>query len=129
MHPRKHQAETELKVRPASSHPAIDDPAIDWQAVCPADVAQPGFRGCFEVDGEKVLVLQEATQLYALGALCTHAHLELAGGRIRQGALICPFHGARFDLATGRSLAPPVVADLPCYPVRIANGMIEVGTR
>ncbi len=35
---------------------------------------------------------------------CPHLGLALAKGRIEDGAIVCPWHGSRFDICTGRNL-------------------------
>jgi 3-phenylpropionate/trans-cinnamate dioxygenase ferredoxin subunit len=40
--------------------------------------------------------------------------------------IICPRHGARFCLRTGKALTPPAYEDLPTFPVRILDGRIQV---
>ena len=49
-------------------------------------------------------------------------HGELEGNEI-----ICPRHGARFDVRSGKVTALPAVIDIPAYPVRVVDGQIEVG--
>ena len=51
----------------------------------------------------------------------------LGDGEIEGMDIICPRHGARFDIRTGEALLLPAAVDIPAYPVRIENGMIEVG--
>ena len=41
--------------------------------------------------------------------------------------LICPRHGARFDIRSGKALTLPAFIDTPWYPVRVVDGMIEIG--
>jgi nitrite reductase/ring-hydroxylating ferredoxin subunit len=60
-------------------------------------------------------------QIHALDDVCTHALALLSQGFIEDGAVECPLHGARFDIATGRCLAPPASRDLRSYTVRV-NG-------
>ena len=41
--------------------------------------------------------------------------------------IICPRHGARFDIRSGKALTLPAVIDTPWYPVRVVDGWIEIG--
>ena len=45
--------------------------------------------------------------------------------RIRRGAVMCPLHGARFELETGRCIGG-AYKDLRSFPLRVSDGMIEV---
>ncbi len=92
----------------------------------PADL-KPGETALREAGGQQVLLACAADgTLHALGPLCSHAMLGLAGGRVRGQSLVCPHHGARFCLRTGRALGPPAFAPVPAFPARIRLGRVEV---
>ncbi len=40
--------------------------------------------------------------------------------------MICPRHGANFDLRSGRALTLPAYEPVSVYPVRVEDGMIKV---
>jgi nitrite reductase/ring-hydroxylating ferredoxin subunit len=48
-------------------------------------------------------------ELFAVSRRCRHLFADLAGGRIdkRDGCLICPWHGAKYDVGTGRMVRGP----------------------
>ncbi|GAB4152984.1 MAG: hypothetical protein Tsb0016_25470 [Sphingomonadales bacterium] len=74
-----------------------------------------------------VLVARQGDELFAVINRCTHAAAALAGGRVRRGAVICPLHGARFQLATGKCLGGQNYRDLMTFPLRVGDdGWIEV---
>ena len=64
--------------------------------------------------------------VFALDNICTHAHARMCEGRLRATRLVCPLHGASFDVRDGRVLGAPAVVPLPTYPVRVVDGVIEV---
>jgi nitrite reductase/ring-hydroxylating ferredoxin subunit len=64
--------------------------------------------------------------IHALDDICTHALALLSQGFVENGAVECPLHGARFDIATGRCVAPPASADLRTYPVRLVGDDVYV---
>jgi nitrite reductase/ring-hydroxylating ferredoxin subunit len=42
-------------------------------------------------------------ELFAVTRRCRHLAADLANGSVdRDGCLVCPWHGARYDVATGR---------------------------
>jgi nitrite reductase/ring-hydroxylating ferredoxin subunit len=48
------------------------------------------------------------TQLFALSRRCRHLGADLSKGTIdKQGCLVCPWHGARYDVGTGRMVRGP----------------------
>ena len=50
----------------------------------------------------------------------------LSEGKLEEGALVCPWHGSRFDLETGRVLDGPATRAAPCVETRVRTGRIEV---
>ena len=77
------------------------------------------------VNGWQVLLCKVDGVYSAVNDRCTHAASPLSGGRIRRGAVMCPLHGARFELATGRCLGGEYRA-LRTFPVHVADGRISV---
>ena len=55
-------------------------------------------------DGQTVLLTRVGGKLCALSAKCTHMGLSLKGGKVADGTIQCPWHGSKFDLATGRNI-------------------------
>ena len=83
------------------------------------------MRAC--VVGEReVLVCRTKSGVFALDNICTHAFARLSEGRLRGTRIICPLHGASFDVRDGRVLAPPAVCPLPTHALRVQGGIIEV---
>jgi len=78
-----------------------------------------------KVNGWYVLAAKTEAGLVAVNDRCTHQASLLSGGRIRRGAVMCPLHGARFDLATGKCLGA-AYRDLRSFPLRVSDGTIEV---
>ena len=65
--------------------------------------------------------------VHAFEDVCTHEYAALSQGFLEGGEIECPLHGARFDVASGRCLAPPAERDLRVFPVRLEGGEIYVG--
>lgn len=80
------------------------------------------------VAGRTVLVCRTREGVFAIDGVCTHAYAMLGEGRLRGHRLICPLHGASFDVRTGQVLGPPAVENLSTYRVRIRDGIVEVET-
>ena len=79
------------------------------------------------LDGREIVICHTREGgVFALDNICTHAHARMCEGRLRATRLVCPLHGASFDVRDGRVLGPPAVVPLPTYPVRVVDGMIEV---
>ena len=90
-----------------------------------ADVPLGGMRTC-SLGGRELVICHTREGVFALDNICTHAHARLCEGRLRATRLVCPLHGASFDIRDGRVLAPPAQVPLLTHAVRIVDGSIEV---
>lgn len=90
------------------------------------DELPPGRMRCVTVAGREVLLCHSREGVFALENICTHAFARMDEGRLRGVRLICPLHGASFDVRDGRVLGPPASQPLGRHAVRIVDGTIEV---
>jgi nitrite reductase/ring-hydroxylating ferredoxin subunit len=84
-----------------------------------------GMRACL-IGAREIVICHTREGVFALDNICTHAHARLCEGRLRATRLVCPLHGASFDIRDGRVLGPPAEVALPTHAVRIVDGVIEV---
>lgn len=61
-------------------------------------------RKVFNIEGVSVLLIKVGEKFYAISNKCPHLGLPLAGGKVEGEAIICPFHGSKFDLKSGENL-------------------------
>jgi nitrite reductase/ring-hydroxylating ferredoxin subunit len=102
----------------------VSDP--NYTAVMPISDLEPGnMRACL-VGGRDVLVCHTREGVFAVDNICTHAYARLDEGRLRGARLICPLHGASYDVRDGKVLGAPAVRPLAAHKVRVVDGMIEV---
>jgi nitrite reductase/ring-hydroxylating ferredoxin subunit len=69
---------------------------------------------------------------FAVTRRCRHLHADLAGGTIdAKSCLVCPKHGARFDVKTGRMVRGPqgIFAKIPGlgFGFRIFTRVLPLG--
>ncbi len=81
----------------------------------------------FDVEDRKIAVYHLADGYYAIEDLCTHDGGPLAEGEIEGDQVICPRHGARFDIKTGAALTFPAITPVQSYPVRVEGEDLLVG--
>lgn len=86
----------------------------------------PGQMRCVEIAGVPVLLVHAKDGVFAVHNICSHAYARMDEGRLRGHRLICPLHGASFDVRNGTVLGAPATAPLQSFPVRIVDGQIEV---
>jgi NADPH-dependent 2,4-dienoyl-CoA reductase/sulfur reductase-like enzyme/nitrite reductase/ring-hydroxylating ferredoxin subunit len=78
------------------------------------------------VDGEDVLLVRRGSELFAVGAACTHYHGPLAEGLIVGDEVRCPWHHACFSLRTGEALRAPALDPIACYKVQQTGNKVVV---
>ncbi len=77
----------------------------------PAEAVPPGT-----VTGVGDYAVGNNGRYFAVGRKCRHLRADLAGGSIdEEGCLVCPWHGARYDVDTGQMVDGPqgVFAKIP----------------
>ena len=92
----------------------------------PASEVPHGAKRVIEIEGKSVLVCNWNGRLYAVSNVCSHAHEMLEPGRLGNGWISCPIHGARFDLATGAAKNPPATKPIAVFEARLVEDWIEV---
>lgn len=109
------------------THEPVELSKYEFIQVIEAEQVPPGERVAFEVDGLPIAVFNVGGEYYAIGDLCTHDDGPLADGELVGHQVICPRHGARFDIRIGKALTLPAVIDTPWYPARVVDGWVEIG--
>jgi 3-phenylpropionate/trans-cinnamate dioxygenase ferredoxin subunit len=104
-----------------------DESRVEFLEVVPVSELPPGERLFVEIEGQPIVLFNIAGQVFAIGDVCTHDNGPLGDGEVEGHEVICPRHGARFDLRTGEATLLPAAVDIPAYPVRVRQGNIEVG--
>ncbi|HWQ05482.1 MAG TPA: non-heme iron oxygenase ferredoxin subunit [Longilinea sp.] len=107
----------------------IDLAAYDFYEVASVEDLPNGERIFLEINNEPVVVFNIGGGFFAIGDVCTHDRGPLGDGEVDGYEVICPRHGARFDMRDGRATQLPAVAPTPSYPVRVTEGKIEIGIR
>ncbi|MGH3013781.1 MAG: Rieske (2Fe-2S) protein [Gaiellaceae bacterium] len=65
---------------------------------------------------------------YAIEDRCSHDDGPLCEGDFEplEAVVICPRHGSRFDIRTGRPLTLPAYIPVDTFEVRVEDGMVRV---
>jgi 3-phenylpropionate/trans-cinnamate dioxygenase ferredoxin subunit len=85
-----------------------------------------GSSMSFQESGHDILICHTQNEFFAVENKCSHAMAKLAGGRLRAYRLICPLHGASFDVRDGSVLAKPATLPIRVYPLRVIGDRIQV---
>ncbi len=76
--------------------------------------------------GIEVLLCNAGGTIYAVEDVCTHDGGPLDQGELDGCRIVCPRHGATFDVRTGEALTLPAILPLPTYTVRVDGDDIFV---
>lgn len=79
-----------------------------------------------ELDGREILLCQTAEGVFAVDNLCSHAAARLCEGKLKGHRILCPLHGAAFDVRDGSALTRPASVPLATYPVRVEGDDIQL---
>jgi 3-phenylpropionate/trans-cinnamate dioxygenase ferredoxin component len=83
-----------------------------------ADLPDPGKK-LVKVGQRTVALFRVSGRFWATDDRCTHDGGQLVAGRLEDHTIICPQHGARFDIRTGSVLSPPASVDLAVHEVKV----------
>ncbi|MEZ5503865.1 MAG: non-heme iron oxygenase ferredoxin subunit [Halioglobus sp.] len=81
---------------------------------------------CIEVQGREILLCHTADGYFAVDNFCTHAAERLSGGKLKGHRILCPLHGAAFDVRDGCALSRPATVALVTYPVQVDDTGISI---
>jgi len=78
-----------------------------------------------------VVVCRVRGELFALEDLCSHAETTLSDGLLAGYSLVCPLHGAEFDVRTGAHSGPPAWCGVRAFPLSgpDTDAVVEVPAR
>jgi 3-phenylpropionate/trans-cinnamate dioxygenase ferredoxin subunit len=99
--------------------------------VAPLDEFPPGSVKIVHAGEIAVGVYNLSGELYAIEDRCSHDNGPLAEGDFDpdEGVAICPRHGARIDIRSGRPLSLPAVLPVETFPVTVEDGIVKVDIR
>jgi len=99
--------------------------------VCPVDELPPGSVKIVHAGEIAVGVYNLGGEYYAIEDRCSHDNGPLAEGDFdpEEGVAVCPRHGARIDIRTGRPLSLPAVLPVETFPVVVEDGTVKVDLR
>jgi len=85
-----------------------------------------GGKLFIDINGKPIVIFKVGQELFAMDDVCTHDHGPIGEGELNEYQIVCPRHGARFDIKSGKALSGPAFVDIRTYKVRNMNGTIEI---
>jgi len=99
--------------------------------VCPVGELPPGHVKIIWTGPLAIGVYNCDGSYYALEDRCSHDDGPLCEGDFdaEEGVAVCPRHGARIEICTGKPLSLPAVFPVETFPVTVEDGIVKVDIR
>lgn len=98
----------------------------EFKKVASVDQIPTGEMKSFEIGYDRILICHTDDGFYAIADECTHDAAPISMGQLFGKEIICPRHGAKFDVTTGAVKGPPAVVPIDIYEVKIEGENIYV---
>ncbi len=72
-----------------------------------------------------VLLVRQHGKVCALAHSCAHLGGPLSEGTLKDGSVVCPWHGSEFGLDDGHVISGPATEPQPCFAIRERGASIE----
>jgi nitrite reductase/ring-hydroxylating ferredoxin subunit/uncharacterized membrane protein len=107
------------------THAVTDQPEAYTEVAASADLQEGSMRRARHDDTDVLLVRQHG-RVCALAHACAHLGGPLSEGTLKDGSVVCPWHGSEFALDDGRVINGPATHAQPVFAVEEQNGRIAV---
>ena len=98
----------------------------DWVRVAAETECPPGSLTAVEAGRERIVLVNVDGDLYALEDRCTHQDYPLSDGELEGDCFECIYHGARYDVRTGRAVQLPAIRPVKTFEVEVRDGDVYV---
>lgn len=100
----------------------------EWTDACAAsDLTTSPLR--VDVGDQPVVLVRQGATVRAMDAVCSHYGAPMEDGEVRDGCLVCPWHGSAFRLEDGSVARGPATAPQLSYEVRTVGDRLQVRVR
>lgn len=79
-----------------------------------------------EIEDRFVVLVRIEDQYYCVDDVCTHDGGPLGEGELQDHCLVCPRHGAKFDVTSGRAVTMPATEPIATHEVKVQDNQILV---
>ncbi len=88
-----------------------------------------GKAKSYTLGDEKIIISNVGGEYFALSDICSHDDGELISGEcdlVDNCQVICPRHGARFDVKTGKATRMPAIAPINTFKIIVVDEDLEI---
>jgi 3-phenylpropionate/trans-cinnamate dioxygenase ferredoxin subunit len=100
--------------------------ADNYKPVARFDELPQGKTLCVDVDGREILLCHTAEGVFAVDNLCSHAKARLSEGKLKGQKILCPLHGAAFDVRNGSALTRPAITPIASHSIKLEDDVILI---
>jgi 3-phenylpropionate/trans-cinnamate dioxygenase ferredoxin subunit len=98
----------------------------EWVKVAGLDRCPPGNLLGVVVGKTQIVLANVDGDVYALEDRCSHQDFPLSDGELEDNQLECIYHGAKFDVCTGRATQLPAIRPVTSFAVEVRDQEIFV---
>lgn len=109
------------------NYTTFDESKVEFLDIAPVSELPNGERLFVDIGGKPIVIFNIAGQFFSIADVCSHDEGPVGEGDLEGYNIVCPRHGAEFDVRTGQVISMPAVVDIPAYPVKVLDGMIQLG--
>jgi len=80
----------------------------------------------FDMEYMQFVIAHTPEGFYAIVDECSHDSAQISGGELAGQEIVCPRHGARFNLKTGAVTAPPAITPIDTLRVKLEGNDLFV---
>lgn len=100
-----------------------------FQFACKLSSLQPNQPQTFEIEDRFVIVVLLNDQVFCIEDLCTHDGGTFGDSLLEGSCIVCPRHGAKFDVRTGAAMCMPATEATLSHTVKVEGDDILVQLR
>lgn len=98
----------------------------EFVRVATVDEIPVGEMKAFEIRHNRLAVCHTEDGFHAIADECSHDSAPIGAGRLEGNEIVCPRHGARFDIRSGEVTAVPAVVGIDTFETKVENNQIYV---
>ncbi len=98
----------------------------EFKKVASVNDIPAGSMKAFEIRHNRFVVCNTGDGVFAVVDECSHDSAPISAGELRGDEVVCPRHGARFNVKDGSVKAPPAIVPIDTYDVKVEGEDIYV---
>ena len=102
----------------------LEESGDNFIRLCATSELETAVPRTVELDDRFVVVVRLDEDIYCIDDVCTHDGGTLGDGELEGHCLVCPRHGAKFDVRTGEALTMPATEPTGSYEVKIVGDSV-----